>query len=88
MTALEEKIINAIREMPDDEYGDYRSIDALMITIAKSMGYEYRMFLCGKTFRNEKECRQYHNTLKIVKGMQDRGIITVSKSGYMFKLNI
>ena len=87
MTKSEERIINAIKDMPKDDYGEYRSIEALKRTIVKAMHYENRLFLNGKVIRSDKEREQYNNVLKIIQGMINNHIITLSKSGCMFKLN-
>ena len=86
MTRNEIEIIEAVRALPSEGYGEYRSVSSLLITVAKVMGYGYRSFLTGKTCRTRQDREQRHKVLRIVKGMEDRGVIRISKSGYMFKL--
>ena len=89
MTDTENRIIEAVRGMPlDGDYGDYRSISCLEITVAKAMGYDTRIFHSGKVSRNEKDAQIYLNVRMIIQGMVSRGVIRPNKSGSMFRLMV
>ena len=87
MTGTEKRIIEAIKDMPKDNYGEYRSIEALKITIAQAMHYDTRQYHTGKWVRGDKARKERENVQRIIQGMINNHIITLSKSGYMFRLN-
>lgn len=89
MTEAENRIIEAIREMPlDGNYGEYRSISCLEMTVAKAMEYDTRIFHIGKVARDKKDAQIYRNVMTIIQRMVNRGIIKPSKSGSMFRLMV
>lgn len=83
MTQKEQMIIELARKLPE-EYGEYKIINPLCRGIGEIMGYEIHTYHRGAwVFENEDE---HAKVVKIVDGMEKRGIIKISKSGYAFKM--
>ena len=84
MTALEIKIIEAVREIrPINGYG-YKTFEDLRVAIAEAMGYEIKTsWRYGKQIANHED---YEKIYKIIDGMKKKNIIKFSKSGSTFKM--
>lgn len=84
MTALENKILEAVKEIrPINGYG-YKTFEDLRVAIAEAMGYEIKIsYRYGKQIAKHED---YENVYKIIDGMKKRNIIKFSKSGSTFKL--
>ena len=83
MTKKEQMIIEAAKNIPS-QYGDYKLIDTLYRAVAEIMGYKVATLHHGRwNFSNTEE----HDTArKIIHGMENRGIIRISKSGQAYKM--
>lgn len=81
----EQKIIRLTRLIPETEYGEYKTVQSLKRVIALVMNYETTTFRNGDMIINSDEEKALTN--EIIRRMQNRGIIKISKSGSMFKLN-
>lgn len=87
MTALENKIIEAVKNIaPINGYG-YKAFEDLRIAIAEAMGYEIKYEGFGyyrhKAIKNHDD---YDKVYVIIDRMKKRNIIKFSKSGACFKL--
>lgn len=84
MTKKEQELINACRNLPKSGYGNYHYGEELVEVVGKVMGYRIIHFSRGRcTIANE----DFDKFLAIKKGMREKGIISWSKSGSMWKLN-
>lgn len=81
----EQKIIQMVKLLPDTNYGEYKTMQGLKRAIAYVMDYSTSTFRNGDMIINNDEEKALTN--EIIRRMQNRGIIRISKSGTMFKLN-
>lgn len=86
MTEKEAMIIEMMKESPAcEEYGGYKYLNHLFRIIARVMGYNERMFINGKWCHGKNVNKERHNVMVIVHGMENKGIIRVSKNKTMYK---
>jgi hypothetical protein len=83
MTALENEIIEAVRNIPFAGYGEYKLMNDLYRTIARVMGYQITTTYYRWNFRNYED---HEKVRKIIAGMEKKGIIKKSKSGQAFMM--
>ena len=83
MTELERKIIWVANSVPKT-YGEYRIIKELFIGIAKVMGYKTFTVVGGYTHISNPD--DHKKVVKIIDGMEKRGIIKLSKSKMAYRV--
>ena len=84
MKELENKIIESANTVPLYNGYGYRIINDLMRRIARIMKYEIYTYRNGHwSFKNPEDRER---VCKIIEGMENKGIIKVSKSGQAYKV--
>lgn len=79
----EQAIIRNIKALPNTDFGSYKYMDGLRIAIANAMGYKVTYFSNNGSYLIEER----DQVAEIIRRMEAKKIIRISKSGLMFKLN-